>query len=162
MHQPGVVRYGASHTGFRPELPGQSGGYRQRADSINEAMADSVAMPLPVVEPLPVVVVTRHQAVLDWLSSRGFPVYEYDEQDNRVLRWEVLSHVSDPAQVAGKIVIGALPLHLAAVTACVGTIDMPGLRPDQRGRELSLGEMAEAGAELNWYVVRERDIPAMK
>lgn len=155
MQQPGVVRYGASHTGFRPELPGQGGGSgRQRADSIADAMLSAPAPITTSSDYRPVMVVTRHAATLEWLRSRFGA--------ERVETWRVISHVSTPADIAGCIVIGALPLHLAAAAYAVGSISLPDLRPEQRGAELTLGEMAEAGVRLDWFVVRESDTPAMK
>ena len=87
------------------------------------------------------VIVTRHSGVVEWLAQRG-------------ISGQVIAHVADPAQVAGRAVIGNLPLHLAALTESVGSIDMPGLRADQRGADLSPEEMDEAGAAIVWYEVR--------
>ena len=155
MRQPGVVTYGASHTGFRPSTPGETAGTRQRADSINDAMLDAPAPATTTPVYLPVVVVTRHAATLEWLRSRW--------GTDRVGTWEVISHVLEPAQVAGKIVVGNLPMHLAAKAAYVGVIEMPMLHPDQRGHELTLSEMYEAGARLNFYrVVEEQYDPPIK
>lgn len=117
---------------------------------------------------VPVVVVTRHSAMLAWLERRGYPVYKWvDERDlgdggwNRVKKaqWEILSHVTSPDQVRGKVVIGALPLSLAAEAFVVGAIDMPRLRSDQRGTELSVQEMFDAGATVRWYRVTELGKP---
>ena len=88
-----------------------------------------------------VVIVTRHSGVIEWLAERG-------------ITGEVIAHITDPGQIAGKIVIGALPLHLAALAERVGSIDMPGLRADQRGQDLTPEEMDGAGAALSWYEVR--------
>ena len=65
----------------------------------------------------------------------------------------MLSHITDVVQIAGKRVVGALPLHLACHAAAVGSIDMPRLRPEQRGQDLTPAEMDAAGAEIRWYVV---------
>lgn len=165
MKQPGVVTYGKDHVGFRPTQPGNAAGhpgYLTGEDTANEAWADESFLAAP--EARPVVVVTRHAAVVEWLCSRGFPVYDtaVDDNDNPLPNWEIISHVTDPAQVAGKIVIGALPMHLAAAAYAVGVIDMPGLRPDQRGKELSLAEMVEAGATLNWYRAASIEQPLLR
>ena len=88
-----------------------------------------------------VVIVSRHAGAVAWLAERG-------------ITGEVIAHVADPAQIAGKAVIGNLPLHLAALAERVGSIDMPGLTPAQRGQDLSPEEMDEAGAALSWYDVR--------
>ena len=87
------------------------------------------------------VIVTRHSGAVEWLARHG-------------ISGQVIAHVSDPAQVAGKAVVGSLPLHLAALADRVGSIDMPGLTPAQRGQDLSPEEMDEAGAAIVWYEVR--------
>lgn len=92
---------------------------------------------------LPPVIVTRHSGAVEWLRRRG-------------ITGEVFEHVSDPAQVADRTVYGVLPLHLAAVADEVISIDLPGLRPDQRGKDLSPEEMDEAGASLRCYRVFEK------
>ena len=85
-------------------------------------------------------IVTRHEGAVEWLAQRG-------------ITGKVFKHVEDPAFVAGKIVVGALPLHLAALTAKIGSIDMPALRADQRGKDLTPAEMDAAGAVISWYIV---------
>ena len=59
-----------------------------------------------------------------------------------------------PDQVRGRVVYGVLPLHLAAESAEVWSIDLPGLRPEDRGRDLSPAEMDAAGATLRGYRVQ--------
>lgn len=86
------------------------------------------------------IIVTRHQGAVEWLRSQG-------------ITGDVLSHVTDVSQIAGKRVVGALPLHLAVHAAAVGSIDMPALRPEQRGQDLTPAEMDAAGASIQWYVV---------
>ena len=86
------------------------------------------------------VIVSRHEGAVKWLESR------------RGITGSVIAHAT-PEDVRGKVVIGALPLHLAALTEAVGSIDMPRLRPDQRGVDLSPEDMDAAGAYLSWYVV---------
>ena len=86
------------------------------------------------------VIVTRHSGAVEWLRRQG-------------IVGDVLSHVTDVAEIAGKRVVGALPLHLACHAAAVGSIDMPSLRPEQRGQDLTPAEMEAAGATIQWYVV---------
>ena len=86
------------------------------------------------------VIVTRHSGAVEWLRRQG-------------IVGDVLSHVADAAEIAGKRVVGALPLHLAVHAAAVGSIDMPSLRPEQRGADLTPAEMDAAGASIQWYVV---------
>ena len=86
------------------------------------------------------VIVTRHSGAVEWLRSQG-------------ITGDVVQHVTDVVQISGKRVVGALPLHLACHAAAVGSIDMPGLRPEQRGQDLTAEEMEAAGAAIQWYVV---------
>jgi CRISPR-associated protein Csx16 len=92
-------------------------------------------------EPLPPVIVSRHAGAIEWLRQRG-------------IQGEVIAQVTSPEQVRGRVVVGALPLHLAAEAAEVVAIDMPRLSAEQRGRDLSPAEMDAAGAALSRYVVR--------
>ena len=47
------------------------------------------------------IIVSRHSGAVEWLRRQG-------------IVGDVLSHVTDVAQIAGQRVVGALPLHLAA------------------------------------------------
>ena len=87
-----------------------------------------------------VVIVSRHAGAIEWLQSHG-------------ITGEVIAHVTDPAQIAGKTVIGALPLHLAAQAFAVVAIDMPNLPAEKRGQDLTPDEMDEFGACLSVYHV---------
>ena len=87
-------------------------------------------------------IVTRHQGAVAWLEAQG-------------ITGEVISHVASADEVRGRVVIGALPLHLASEAEKIGSIDMPGLRPDQRGQDLTPVDMDAAGATLRWYAVRQ-------
>lgn len=86
------------------------------------------------------IIVTRHAGAVEWLARHG-------------ITGEVIPHVADPALIRGRVVIGALPLHLAAEAECIGSIDLPGLPPEKRGADLTPEEMDAAGAALHWYVV---------
>lgn len=86
------------------------------------------------------VIVSRHAGAVEWLRRQE-------------ITGDVLTHVGNVAQIAGKRVVGALPLHLAVHAAAVGSIDMPALRPEQRGQDLTPAEMDAAGASIQWYVV---------
>lgn len=85
------------------------------------------------------VIVTRHTGLVEWLAARG-------------IEGQVLAQVTAD-DVKGKRVIGVLPLHLAAEAAEIVTVDMPRLRPDQRGQDLTPAEMDAAGAVMNSYRV---------
>ncbi|HOW77965.1 MAG TPA: CRISPR-associated protein Csx16 [Verrucomicrobiota bacterium] len=96
------------------------------------------------------IIVSRHTGAVEWLRQHG-------------IVGEVLAQVTDPAQIAGRVVVGALPLHLAAVAVEVMAIDMPGLRADQRGKDLTPAEMDAAGASLGRYrVIRLPDVPTQE
>ena len=114
-------------------------GYKSISD---EAATEFIRQFFPEFEWGPVIV-TRHSGAVEWLRRRG-------------ITGEVISHVSDPAQVADRTVYGVLPLHLAALADEVVSVDLPNLRPDQRGKDLTPEEMDEAGANLRRYRVFEK------
>ena len=87
------------------------------------------------------VIVTRHKGAVEWLARRRYC-------------GRVVEHAT-PDDVRGKAVIGVLPLHLAALCAAVASIDMPKLRADQRGVDLTPEEMNAAGATLHWYAIEK-------
>ena len=86
-------------------------------------------------------IITRHSGLVEWLKQHG-------------VSGEIISHVDDPSQVDGKVVYGILPFHLAAQALAVVTVDMPGLKPEQRGKDISPAEMDLAGASLQAYIIR--------
>jgi hypothetical protein len=75
-------------------------------------------------------VVTRHQGLVDFLQHHG--VVRPDA--------EVIAHVADPNQIAGEVVAGVLPPHLAKHALAVETPPPLSLPP---GTELSREEMEE-------------------
>lgn len=87
------------------------------------------------------IIVTRHRGAVLWLAEQGIP-------------GEVIPHVDSPDQIRGRHVYGILPYHLAAEASLISVIDMPGLRPDQRGVDLEPEKMDDAGAVLRTYQVR--------
>lgn len=86
-----------------------------------------------------VLIVTRHAGLVAWLAERW-------------IVGETIAHAT-PENVAGRAVIGALPLHLAALAESVTVVDMPGLIAEQRGRDLTPAEMDAAGASLSTFRV---------
>ncbi|HMZ71966.1 MAG TPA: CRISPR-associated protein Csx16 [Burkholderiaceae bacterium] len=89
--------------------------------------------------------VSRHPGAADWALEQGLAV------DRAV------AHL-DPAEVeAGDVVIGTLPVNLAAQVCARGarylhlTLDLPA---DWRGRELSAADMAACGARIEEYRVQ--------
>jgi putative CRISPR-associated protein (TIGR02620 family) len=110
-------------------------------EAVDAAIRRGDLYPLLMDEPqYSIVIVTRHAGAVKWLRQHGYI-------------GEVLDHVDDPAQVRGKIIVGALPQHLAAVALELWTIDMPRLSQEQRGKDLSPEEMDAAGAQLHRYKV---------
>lgn len=89
--------------------------------------------------------VSRHPGAGAWLGAQGLAVDR------------TLAHL-DPADVqAGDVVIGTLPVNLAAAVCARGarylhlSLDLPA---DWRGRELSAADMAACGARLEEYRVQ--------
>jgi len=87
------------------------------------------------------VIVTRHPALVQLLEELGLcPAGT-----------PVVSHVA-PADIAGKHVIGVLPLSLAALAAQVTELPLA-LPPDLRGKELDLETLKKvAGAPVTYKV----------
>ncbi|GIV04077.1 MAG: hypothetical protein KatS3mg015_2907 [Fimbriimonadales bacterium] len=92
-----------------------------------------------------VVIVTRHAGAVEWLARRG-------------ITGTVIEHAS-PDDVHGKIVVGVVPLDLAALADEVWVIGLPHLPVEWRGRDLTADEMDEAGARLTHYRVSRTDDP---
>ena len=89
--------------------------------------------------------VSRHPGAAEWTREQGIAV------DRRV------AHL-DPAEVqAGDVVIGTLPVNLAAEVCARGgrylhlSLDLPA---DWRGRELSAADMQACGVRLEEYRVQ--------
>ena len=87
------------------------------------------------------IIVTRHQGLVEVLSSMG-------------ITGKVVAHAT-LEDVQGKVVIGVLPMHLAAQTVMFGEVTLQ-LSPEQRGKELSAQEVRNAMSAdgISWYVVR--------
>lgn len=89
--------------------------------------------------------ITRHPGAVTWARAQGIEA-------------EMRGHL-DPATVAaGDVVMGTLPVHLAAAVCARGArylhleLDLP---PEARGRDLTAAEMARFGARLTEFVVTE-------
>jgi len=87
------------------------------------------------------IIVTRHKGLVEWLAQQG-------------ITGQVISHVDDPSQIKRRVVYGILPFHLASQALAVVTVDMPGLKPEQKGVDISPAEMDAAGASLRAYIIR--------
>lgn len=88
--------------------------------------------------------ITRHPGAVEWAERHGLCV------DVR------LAHL-DPASIQpGDVVIGTLPVNLAAAVCARGgrflnlSLDLP---PEARGRELSADDLERYGARLEAYSV---------
>lgn len=88
--------------------------------------------------------VTRHAGAIDWLAGQGYPVDHW------------VTHLEPLSIQPGDIVIGTLPIHLAAqVCARAGrylhlSLDVP---LALRGQELSAPDLDQYGARLEEYLV---------
>lgn len=87
------------------------------------------------------VVATRHAALVDLLVERGLI------EPNT----PVISHAT-PEQVAGKDVIGVLPLSLAVLANTVTELPLA-LTPELRGKELDLDTLRGIAGEAVTYKV---------
>ena len=86
-------------------------------------------------------IITRHRGLVEWLSSRG-------------IEGRVLTHATED-DVREQDIYGVLPLGLASLAKTVTTVEMPGLKPEQRGKDMSPEEMDAAGARLRIFRVTE-------
>jgi putative CRISPR-associated protein (TIGR02620 family) len=89
------------------------------------------------------VVVTRHPALVEHLVEEGIV-----NEDT-----PVLIHASAD-DIAGKHVIGILPLHLAALAESVTVVPLS-VPPELRGTELSVEQVREFAGLPATYVVKE-------
>jgi CRISPR-associated protein Csx16 len=88
--------------------------------------------------------ITRHPGAIEWVARQGLTV---DEQ---------LAHL-DPTDIQpGDVVIGTLPVNLAAEVCARGgrffnlSLNVP---PEARGKELSADDLERYGARLEEYRV---------
>ena len=88
--------------------------------------------------------VSRHPGALDWAAGEGVAVDQ------------AIAHLDPEIIQPGDVVIGTLPIHLAARVCERGgrylhlSLELP---PEQRGRELSAAELRRFGARLEEYRV---------
>ncbi|HHW75631.1 MAG TPA: CRISPR-associated protein Csx16 [Xanthomonadaceae bacterium] len=88
--------------------------------------------------------VSRHPGALDWAAGEGLAVDA------------VIAHLDPQTIQPGDVVIGTLPIHLAARVCERGgrylhlSLELP---PDWRGRELSAADLRRFGARLEEYRV---------
>lgn len=90
--------------------------------------------------------VSRHAGAIEWAKLHGLAID----------RWA--RHLDPLDVIAGDTVIGTLPVNLAAAVCQRGaryihlSLDM---RPEWRGRELSMEELLEASPKLREHYVAE-------
>ncbi len=89
------------------------------------------------------VIITRHTGLVEWLKSTRPELADAPILDT-----------ATPADVQGKDVYGALPLHLAALAASVTVVEFT-TAVVRGGMDLSADEMTAAGAKLRTFVVWE-------
>lgn len=102
-----------------------------------------------------VYLISRHSAAVEWLRSQSFSSATHVPHADEGF-WAGLK--------AGDLVIGTLPMHLAAkaveVTGRpVGFLSLF-VPEDERGKELSVADMERLGASIRWYHVAEAEAPA--
>lgn len=88
--------------------------------------------------------VSRHAGAISWMKKQGI----------KVDRW--VAHLDTGEVTAGDIVIGTLPVHLAAAVCARGArfffLELH-LRAEQRGRELDEADMLSARSLIREYFV---------
>ena len=93
--------------------------------------------------------VTRHAGAREWAAGEGIAVDR------------VVDHLEPALLKAGDVVLGTLPVHLAAEVCARGgrylhlLIDVPA---DLRGEEFTAAAMSRLGARLAEYSVRRVDV----
>ena len=87
------------------------------------------------------VIISRHPATIEWLKRNpSIP------KDTPI----VIGNAS-AVDVAGKVVIGNLPLSLASMAKAILAVEFTGTPP--RGMDYSIEDMLMAGATLKGYIV---------
>lgn len=90
--------------------------------------------------------ITRHPGAIEWANRQGLQV---DKQ---------LAHLTPALVQPGDLVIGTLPVNLAAEVCERGgrfynlSLDLP---PEARGRELSADDLERYGARIEGYLIQQ-------
>lgn len=95
---------------------------------------------------MPVVVVTRHPALVEYLREQHLVGDDVP----------VLTHVDHPAQIHTAHVYGVLPLSLAVHAALITDIPLA-MAPEDRGKELDLARVREIAGAPRTYQVYDRE-----
>lgn len=90
------------------------------------------------------IVITRHPGLVQYLREEG--IVHGDVQ--------VQAHAS-AEDVAGKHVIGVLPIHLAALADRVTVVELGHLPAELRGQELTAEQVRQYTSGVNTYQVRQ-------
>ncbi len=99
-----------------------------------------------------VVIISRHDAFVEFLKMKG--ILHGDEQ--------VISHVSNPDVIDGKVVItSGLPMHLAAKARCVIVVSM-NIPPEMRGKEMSVDDMEKFFVGIDAFKVERINTDGME
>lgn len=88
------------------------------------------------------VIISRHQATISWIQ----------QQMPETVGATIITGNATPDDVRNKVVVGNVPMALAALATKVVAVEFDGQPP--RGTEYGAKELAEAGARLTGYVVR--------
>ncbi len=88
------------------------------------------------------IVITRHAALVAYLRERGIVDADVD----------VVPHCDDPEMLRGRVVIGPIPMHLAAIARSVVHVPM-GIPPELRGVELTLEQVRQYAGPPEEYAV---------
>ncbi len=145
------IRNDIEHCGFRKQpLTAQT--LKARVKSLVDRFASSESSSQPEQEtsssspPTRTYFVSRHPGAVRWAAAQGITV-------DRVVDHLELSEIR-----AGDIILGTLPVQLAAEVCEIGakyfhlSLQLP---PQQRGRELSADDMVRMGAYLKEYCVQK-------
>jgi putative CRISPR-associated protein (TIGR02620 family) len=92
-----------------------------------------------------IIVITRHPALVQYLTEAGIVPAGAT----------CISH-ADASDVAGKHVIGVLPMRLAALAASVTEVPLD-IPAELRGHELTLEQVRQYAGEPVRYVIRTED-----
>ena len=89
-----------------------------------------------------VIVVTKHHALPEYLAEQGF---DFDE---------VIERIDNPAQIRDCIVIGVIPLHLAAEAYRVVEIPLR-MTEELKAKDLTLEEIRKIARRPRTFMVFE-------
>ena len=98
-------------------------------------------------EPEEVVVVTRHEALVQFLSEEGVI------PEGKPYVWKKHIDPGENSKLVGKMVIGVLPMHLAALAREYVNVPLV-IPPEMRGKELSIEEIRRFAKAAEHYEVR--------